>query len=297
MRHSKRIFSVVLSCLVVACAHSKTEPEANAAPPPAEVPAPAPPPTPPPAPEPALSAKPVAEPKVAPVAPAEQSWKVKKGKIADQPKPVQIGRFKNKKLPGYTTDVCFNYKDFGVVETSSTGEIGSAEIILRYASSEHKNACAPDFKGKYVNLKIIEGHFAGVAGDYIVVDGDDRTEGTIDFQMFRLTDGIQAYRGRRNPDEELTVLKKDGVTSVVYFAKVKVGCELAAEGEECWKKVLAANGVKKSLAMPECKAAFAAAKMQNFELALVTIRARVPDVSAPKIEFLGPKATCAPAPP
>jgi len=288
--NSKRFFAVCISFLAIHCAQSKTEPEANAAPPPV-TPAPPAVEVPAPAPEPAKAVE------AAPAPPAEEVWRVKKGKLGWMPKPIQIGRFKNKKLPGYTTDVCFNYKDFSVVETTSTGEMGSAEIVIRYPSDQHKNICAPEFKGKYANLKIMEGHFAGVAGDYVVVDGDDKSEGIIEFQLFQVADGKEAFRARRNQDEELSITRKDGKSSVIFYGKLKVTCELALDGEPCWKKVLEQNGVTKPLTMPDCKKAFAAAKMELHELALVTARAQIADLSKPKVEFTGGKAVCAAAPP
>lgn len=294
MRDTKRFLFLMFSLIIVQCAHSRSEPDANTVP----VAPPAPPkmeeaaPTPPVPPAASAPARPPAPPVL-----KDEIWRVKHGKIAGLPKPSQIGRFKNKKLPGYTTDMCFHFKTFAVVETTSTGEIGSAEIVVRYPTEGQKDLCSPEFKGKYANLKIVEGHLAGVAGDYIVVDGDDKSEGLPEFQLFQVSDGKEVFRARRNGDEELVVVRKDGKTSLTFFAKLKVTCELAADGEVCWKKVLAQNEIKNAVVMPDCKTAFAAAKMELHELALVTTRARVSDLAAPKVEFLGGKATCMPAPP
>lgn len=225
-------------------------------------------------------------------APANEVWKVVKGKIAGEwPKALLIGKFKNKKLPGFTSDICYKFKDFSLVETKSTGEMGSAELVMR-----HEPTCAKDFQGKYTNLKIIEGHFAGIAGDYVVVDGDDKTEGVIEFQLFDLKNGKEAYKGRRNPDEEFHITRQNGVTSVIFFAKIKVLCELAADGEACWKKVLEQNDVPKSVAMPDCKKPFEKAKVGLTEPALVTVRAKIANLKSPAVKFIGGKSTCVPEP-
>lgn len=299
MYDSKRFFVMTASFLVLACAHGKSEPEANATPPAPEQSSPVAEPV-------AESPSAVAAPAPVPVpvvpkkpaAPADEVWKVKNGKVGGKwPKALQIGKFKNKKLPGFTTDTCYNFGEFSVVETQSTGEMGSAEIVIRYAEEGKKNICAPEFKGRYSNLKIVEGHFAGVVGEYVLVDGDDKIEGTADFQLFTISTGKEAFRGKRNPEEDLVVSRKEGVTSVQYFAKVKVSCELAHDGEPCWKKVLAQNEIKRPTPMPDCKGAFEKAKISNFEMALVTVKAQVANVANAKMEYLGGKATCVPAPP
>lgn len=283
--NSKRIFAASLGFLFVSCAQTavKSESPAPNAPPPS-VSAPAP------APAAEAPAKVVAVAQPAP--PAEEVWKVVKGKIGGSwPKALLISKFKNKKLPGYTSDICYNFGTFAVVETKSTGEMGSAEIVLR-----HEPTCAQEYKGKYSNLRIIEGHFAGVAGDYVVVDGDDRTEGVVDFQLFSLATGQEVYKGKRNPGEELTLSRKDGVTSAVFYTKLKALCELANEGEACWKKVLAQNDAPKFLPMPDCKKAFEKEKVALHEPALVTSRARIKNVKSPSVELISGKTTCVPEP-
>jgi hypothetical protein len=290
--NSKKYFSAMMYFLFVACAQSGVKPEpppANAPPPPA-VKAEAAPEVETPAAKPA-AAKVVKD--LPPKPPAEEVWKIGNGKVVGKwPKDLLIGKFKNKKLPGYTSDVCYNYGTFAVVETRSTGEAWAAEVVVR-----HEPTCAKDYKGKYSNLRIIEGHFAGVAGDYIVVDGDDKTEGVVDFQLFEIATGKEVYRGKRNPAEEFHLARKDGVTGVVYFTKVKAICELAAaDGPACWKKIIEQNSLPKFLPMPDCKGAFEKAKVALHEPALVTARARVKDVKNPTVEFISGKATCTPEP-
>ncbi len=287
MYDSKRIISILVISLSVSCATGKTEPVSAPAPaPPAEIPVAEPPPV-------AMKEAPPAAPApAAPVTPTVQVWKVKKGKMPGQPKALLINKFKNKKLPGFTSDICYNYKTFAIVETKSTGEMGSAEVVIRYVPT-----CVPEYKGKYANLNMIEGHLAGVAGDYIVIDGDDPSEALRQFQIVKLETGKEVYKGYHHPDEDIVLTKKDGVTSLVFYGQVKVKCELASDGEACWKKVIEQNEMKPGSPMPDCKAAFEQAKIGLFEMALVTAKARVANLASPKLEYLGGKSTCVPAPP
>ncbi len=287
MNDSKRIISILILSATISCATGKTEPIE------APVPVPAALPTEPP-PEVKVEAAPVPTVPAAPTEPAEQVWKVKKGKIAGQPKPLLIGKFKNKKLPGFTSDICYNYKTFSLVETTSTGEMGSAELLIRY--DDGKGLCKPEYKGKYANLNIIEGHLAGVAGDYIVIDGDDPTEALRQFQIFSLETGKEVFKAYHHPDEDIVLIKKNGVTSVTFHAQVKVKCELASDGEACWKKVIEQNDMKKGSPMPDCKAAFEKTKTSLFEMALVTAKAHIANLASPKMTYLGGKSTCVPAP-
>ncbi len=230
------------------------------------------------------------------IAPFEQSvWKLKKDKLlSGQPAPKLLSQMKNQKTPGVTTEKCWNYQKFAVVEMKSTDEIGAAEVGLRTATEEHKNLCAKEFKGPTKDLKIIEGHFVGVIGDYVLLDGDDSSEGTLEFQVFDLS-GKQIFKGNRHPSEDFTIIAKGGKTSLTFFTKIQVRCELAEEGEECWKKTLAANKVP-ATPMPDCKGAFAKSKTVLTESALVTVKAHIADLANPRVKFLGGQATCAPAP-
>ena len=286
MNDSKRIIVLLILSATVSCASGKTEPIEVPPPVPAVLPA-----------EPPPEAKVEALVPAAPAPagePAEQVWKVKKGKMAGQPKPLLIGKFKNKKLPGFTSDICYNYKTFSLVETMSTGEMGSAELLIRYDGS--KGLCKPEYKGKYANLNIIEGHLAGVAGDYVVIDGDDPSEPLRQFQIFSLETGKEVYKAYHHPDEDIVLTKKGGVTSVTFHAQVKVKCELASDGEACWKKVIEQNGMKKGSPMPDCKTAFEKTKTSLFEMALVTAKAQIANLASPKVEYVGGKSTCVPAP-
>lgn len=239
-----------------------------------------------PAPAPAPVAVAVAENKTP--APFEQSvWKLKKGKmLGGQPAPKVLSTFKNQKTPGTTTEKCYHYQKFSVVEMKSTDEIGSAEVTVRTPTEEAKNLCAKEFKGVRKELKIIEGHFAGVIGDFILLDGEDATEGTLEFQIFDLS-GKQMFKSFRHPEEEFTIIAKEGKVSITFFAKVKVSCDLVADGDSCWKKIVDENKLPKT-PKPDCKSVK--------EDALVTVKAHISDLSNPKIKFLGGKATCAPAP-
>ncbi|MGZ3723461.1 MAG: hypothetical protein ACXVA9_11050, partial [Bdellovibrionales bacterium] len=159
-----------------------------------------------------------------------------------------------------------------------------------------ENLCAAEFKGKSENLNIIEGNFAGVAGDYILIEGADVSEGPPQFQIFSLATAKEVLKSNHHPDEEFTFSKRGHKTSLIFFAKIPVKCELAGEGAACWKKVLALSPPSQPTPMPNCTAAFAKAKVSPEESALVTIRAQVADLNAPKIQILGGKATCVPAP-
>ncbi len=214
--------------------------------------------------------------------------------MGGQPAPKLIGQFKNQKTPGVTTEKCWNYGRFAVVEMKSTDEIGSAELTLRLPSPEGNSLCAKEYEGLKKDLRLIEGHFAGVAGDYILVDGEDASEGVLEFQIFNLS-GKEVFRSQRHPDQDMVVQLKDGKVSLTYFAKVQVRCELAADGEECWKKVTESQRLPKT-PMPDCKSVFEKSKTPLTEDALVTVKAHVASVSEPKVKFLGGQATCAPAP-
>lgn len=243
---------------------------------------------------PKVAVQPPAEP--APVIKREAVFKLKKGKMfGGQPAPQLLEKFKNEKTPGFTTETCWNYGKFAVVEMKSTDEIGSAELTLRLLPADSKGSlCAKDFEGPRKDLRLIEGHFAGVAGEYVFVDGEDDSEGVLDFQIFNLN-GKEVFRSRRHPLEDFTVSEKDGRVSITFFAKVEVRCELAAEGEECWQKVISKNRLPKT-PLPDCKSSFEKNKTPLTEDALVTVRAHIANVAEPKLKFLGGSATCAPAP-
>lgn len=235
---------------------------------------------------------------MAPNVPAEsrtQAFKVKNGRIQNgQPSPILLSQTKNKKTPGVTTEKCWNYKKFAVVEMKSTDEIGAAEIGLRIADEQHKSLCGKEFKGTSKDLKIIEGHFAGAAGDFVLIEGEDGSEGLLEFQIFN-AEGKELYKSAHHPREEFLISVKDGKAALTFFAKANVKCELAADKEPCWKKVLEQNQIPHT-PMPDCQGVFAKAKLALTEPALVTVRAAVADVNNPKLKFLGGKSTCAPAP-
>ncbi len=226
---------------------------------------------------------------------AEKVFKLRRGKmLGGQPAAKLLGQFKNEKTPGVTTEKCWNYGKFAVVEMKSTDEIGSAELTLRLPGSAPKALCAKEYEGPKKDLRLIEGHFAGVMGDFILVDGEDATEGVLEFQVFNL-DGKEVLRSHRQPDQDLVATVNGGTAALTYFAKIQVRCELAADGEECWKKVVAANRLPKT-SMPDCKTVFEKSKTPLTEPALVTVKAHVANVSNPKVKFLGGQATCTPAP-
>jgi hypothetical protein len=235
--------------------------------------------------------------KIEPEMPKEQTWHMKKGKLigpGKSPSPKVIGKVENKKGGGFTIDYCSDFGDFSIFESKSTKEVGSAEIIIRRKG--HDPLCKDDFKGPYTNLKIREGSFAGLADGIIVTEGADVGEGVVESQLFSLEDGREIYRVVHNPDEEYTIKKNGKKVSAVFYAKATVKCELPTEGGECWKHVLEDNKIPKSVKMPDCAAAFKKAGKDIKEPAQVTARARVADISIPKIEFISGSATCAPEP-
>jgi hypothetical protein len=233
-----------------------------------------------------------------PPKPVTQIWKLKKGKL-DGPfafgHPTVLSKSKNKKGNGTTTETCYRYATFAVVELKSSDEIGSAEIAVRYDPPKGFALCAIDFKGKTNYLKITEGYFAGVAGGFILVDGADSSEGQTEFQLFQVDSGLEVMKSFRHPSEEFTIIKNGDNLSVEYLAKMKVNCELAKDGEKCWKEVLKENKVVGKTPMPDCMGAFDQAKTAHTEPALVFTRARVAKPGSPP-RFLGGKATCQPAP-
>ncbi|HMN67296.1 MAG TPA: hypothetical protein PKC28_02035, partial [Bdellovibrionales bacterium] len=108
-----------------------------------------------------------------PVHEPEGTWHLEKHKLKGPGEPrkaLLILKVQNKKSPGSTSIVCYNYGDFAIVETKSTSEVGSAELFVRHADPDHKHLCQEGFKGKNLNLKIREGGISGVAGDYVIVD-------------------------------------------------------------------------------------------------------------------------------
>lgn len=244
-------------------------------------------------------AKPAVEAPAKPPVEKEVTWTLKKGKLSGPGAWVagkKISTIKNPKTPGSTSEICHHYGKFAVVEVQSTDEKGALDLFVRYPSDKDKNLCNPDFNGKYVGLSVLEGYFAGVAGDYAVVDGFDDSEGLLDFQIFSLETGKEVFRSSHHPTEEFALTKRGDKSSLIFFSKIKVSCELGKDEKgECWKKILKENGLKK-IAAPDCKVTFAKANQPLEEQALVTVRSRVANLAQPKIELLGTRAICSPAP-
>jgi hypothetical protein len=230
---------------------------------------------------------------------SESIWKMKKGKLLGpgQVSPKVIGQFKDPKTGAVTVTNCWKYPGFAITESKTKGEVGAGEMFVRRSSgAARENLCAAEFPGKSIELKIIEGYFAGVAGDYIVVEGADVGEGLPQFQIFSLESAKEIYKGTHQPDEEFSLLRRGKQSSLYFFTKIPVKCELATEGAACWKKVLSGFPAVKPTPMPDCLAAFKKAKIAPEESALVTIRAEIPDLASAKLRVTGGKATCQPAP-
>ncbi len=220
------------------------------------------------------------------------NWKIVKGKLqgtTTQPKPKQIAKYKNEKTPGSLVILCWDYGEFAIIQAKADGEVGDAEVYVHHATPGVKTLCSEDFKGQKHNLKIREVYFAGVAGDLVVLDGADSSEGYLEFQIFSVASGKELFRGQRHPAEDLSIFQVGKAASIEYFAKMKVDCELTGpDSGDCWKSVLAANKVKQPLKKPECKAVT--------DSALVTAKARVANIAKPKLNFLSGPVTCAPGP-
>lgn len=230
-----------------------------------------------------------------PEAPKEQIWQVKKGKLigpGKMPSPKIIGKVENKKGGGHTIDYCYDFGDFAVVESKSTKEVGSAEINIRRKGQD--SLCKADFKGTVMNLKLREGSFAGIAGDIVVTEGADVGEGVVEAQLFSLEDGHEICRVIHNPAEEFSIKKSGRITSATFFAKATVRCELPTEGAACWQRIVEENKIPKSVRMPDCTAVFKKMGKDISEPAQVTAKAKVSDVTKPKLEFINGSATCAP---
>lgn len=199
-----------------------------------------------------------------------------------------LSRIKNKKGSGYTTETCYEYRDFSIVELRSEDEIGSAELSLRKRSKPNDHLCSTDFSGPLENLKIIEGSFAGVGGDLILVDGIDSNEGQIQFQIFSTQTGREIFKSFRHPKQDLSMIGTTHGTALEFFAKMNTKCELVSEGESCWRKILQDNHILK-LARPDCASLS--------EPTMVFAQARVELVGSTPIKFTGKgKAICASAP-
>lgn len=242
-------------------------------------------------------AKPVAE-SGGPIKPKTEIWKLQKGKLVGPfafGHPSVISKSKNKKGNGTTTETCYRYATFAVVEMRSSDEVGAAELTIRHDPPKGFALCQTEFKGKTSNLRIGEGYFAGVAGGLIMVDGADSSEGQTEFQLFQADSGLEVMKSFHHPTEEFTIMKSGDNISVEYFAKMAVKCELAKEGESCWKKVLAENKVVGKTPMPDCQVVFDKTKTPLTEPALVFTRARIGKLGSPP-KFLGGPATCQPAP-
>ncbi|MGE3760198.1 MAG: hypothetical protein AB7H97_20705 [Pseudobdellovibrionaceae bacterium] len=228
---------------------------------------------------------------------SEQTWQMRKGKLIGPGKAVSakvIGKVENKKGGGQTIDYCSDFGEFSIFESKSTNEVGSAEIIIRRKGQDP--LCKDDFKGPSINLKIGEGHFAGIAGGILVTEGANVGEGVVESQLFSLEDGREIYRVVHDPNEEYTIKKSGKAVSATFFAKVAVKCELPSEGLECWKRVLEDNKIPKTVKMPNCMAAFKREGKNIGEPAQVTVRARVGNIFKPKLEYINGSATCAPEP-
>jgi hypothetical protein len=225
-------------------------------------------------------------------------WKLKKGKLSGpgQVAPKLIAQIKDPKSGAVTKIRCWNYAGHSITEGKTTGEVGAGEVNIRRASSAKDKLCGADFAGKTDNLDIIEGYFAGIAGDYVVIEGADVGEGLPQFQLISLKTGKEIFKSMHNPNEEFRLEQRGHRMSLRFFAKIPVKCALADEGEACWKKVLTLSPPAKHTPMPDCSESFAKAKLAKTEDALVTIHAEVADLSKPKIRLLGGKATCQPAP-
>ena len=223
-------------------------------------------------------------------------WKMKKGKLSGTPAAKVIAKDKDPKSGQMITTFCWRYETFAVIGIKGSGEVGTGEVDLRRESKPHENLCKMEFSGKVDNLDIIEGDFAGVAGDFVVIEGADATDGPPQFQILSTVTNKEVFKGVHNPAEEFSLTRRGHRTSLTYFTRIPVKCELADEGAACWSKVLAASPLKKHTAMPDCKGAFAKAKVKMTEDAVVTVEAEVGDLNAPKVAFIGGKATCAPVP-
>ncbi len=288
-KRSSRIILLGLIYMTSACAGSPPVIEAPPQPPPQSI----------------VVSESKVSPKVPPPAPAVitpsgiQVWRMKKGKLegaSQRPLAKLISKTKNKKGAGFTIDSCFDYGNFAIFESKSSDEMGSAEIYVRHKTPGAGPLCVEEYKGRQVNLRIREGSFAGVAGEYAVIEGADGSEGMLEAQIFNLESGNEIYRALHHPSEEFALTKKDGLTSLVYFAKVSVKCELVSEGKTCWDKVLTLNKLPRSTRMPDCKTPFEKTGTPVNELALVTAKARINNLEKPKLEFVGGRATCVPEP-
>lgn len=232
------------------------------------------------------------------VPPKTEIWRLKKGKLEGPfafGHPTQLSKTKNKKTPGYSIETCFRYATYSVVELKSQDEVGSAELAVRHDPPKGFALCLPEFKGNTSNIRIIEGYFAGVAGGLILIDGADSTEGQTEFQLIDAESGTEVFKGFHHPTEDFAIIKTGDAVSIEYFAKLPVKCELANEGEKCWKKVLSENKVVGKTPMPDCAGEFDKTKTARTEPALVFTRARIGKPGSPP-KFLGGKATCQPAP-
>lgn len=230
-----------------------------------------------------------------------ETWHIKDGKLKGAhagPSGKVLSKIKNKKSNGFTSEVCFDYGAFGILETKSTDEVGSAELYVRH-KPEGKSICAKDFKGEQKNLKLREGSFAGVVGGiegFVVTEGSDASEYLLESQIFNVMSGEEIVRVIHDPAQEYKLDWNGKVLSAIFHSKISVKCELPTEAQVCWKQVIKDNKLPISIKMPDCKPAFAKANKKLEEPALVTVKSRIRDVRKPKIEFMPGNANCVPEP-
>lgn len=227
-------------------------------------------------------------------------WRLKTAQVIGpgQVSPKGIGDFKDPKTGAITHTRCWNYRTFAITESRTKGEIGAGEVNIRRAEGKAKqNLCAKDFDGKIDSLDIIEGYYAGLAGDYLVIEGADVGEGLPQFQIFSAVTGKQVLKETHDPSEDFVISLRGHRASLLFYAKVPVKCELLEEGQECWKKVLAQLPSVKPMPMPDCAASFKAAKASLQDTPQVAMRAEVSDLANAKVTVVGGgKATCRPGP-
>jgi hypothetical protein len=194
---------------------------------------------------------------------------------------------------------CFDYGKFSVYEEKDPYNKGAIEISVRRNGPDRKtDLCQRKHLGKEIPLSFGEGYFDGVVGDNLLVGGADVFGDQVNFQVFRVSDGIKTLEGLRSIQKPLFFRKTGGRISASLYLSLKVNCPLAEIGESCWKEIMKDNQVSPFLGLvaPDCKTSFEAAQSPLTNTALVSTKAVVKDLNKPEIFFLKGQVICNPAP-
>jgi hypothetical protein len=210
---------------------------------------------------------------------------------------------------------CYAYSTFAVTELD-TGEKGATNISVRYKSKDMttEGLCQKDFKGKRVSLSDIDGYFGGVIGKYIFIDSADGFGALYGIAVYDALSGAKVFETEYNGSKGFIIERPDNKISFTYFPPLKFNCMPLQENPTCWQKVLQQNNIDKNVKIshPDCRDEIKRLKKSTKEFNnrnpskpikldyqseperffQITVKARIADLSKPKITYLGGNATC-----